>query len=241
MPNAYQQPVIAIDGTSASGKSTLSAEIARAYGARRLEYSLFFRLIALHMLGQGFDPSAQTPPTPDQIHEAARYAGTLTSWETIEALQKDHKDELRSIAVSQTAPYFSGLRAVLDGTDATFRTLINASRTPVVAEGRTSGKYVFPEADVKFYVDADLSQRGQRRGADLRAKGKNVTDASVALDLARRDAQDQTRDYQPTGFDPAIHTELNTTRQTIAETLDTALQHIQQTVSLTPLALGSRL
>lgn len=220
MPNQHGQPVITVDGTSASGKSTLSEELASRYGAKRLEYSLFFRLIGLHMLEQGFVPEPGATVTPGHVAQAAHYARNLT-WDDIEQLK--HDDRLRSIDVSRAAPFFSGLREVLDSTDSAFRTLINASRErPVIAEGRTIGKYVFPEADVKLYVDADLPLRAARRGATIRAKGKDESDEKVARDLAERDRQDQTRAYQPTGFDATVHTHLDTSRQSIEETLQEA-------------------
>lgn len=220
MPNKHGQPVIAIDGTSASGKSTLSEELARTYGAKRLEYSLFFRLIALHMLEEGFIPGATVSVTREQVAEAANFARNLT-WERINTLKSD--DRLRTIEVSQAAPYFSGLPEVLESTDIALQALIDASRDhPVIAEGRTIGKYVYPAADVKLYIDATLGIRGERRAETLRAKGKELTNEEVAADLARRDHQDQTREHQPTGFDETVHTALDTSHHAISETLEAA-------------------
>jgi len=228
MTNAHKQLVIAVDGTSASGKSTLSEKLAEEYGARRLEYSLFFRLIALHMLQQGFVPNAA--PTDAQVAQAAHYAKNLT-WETIQQLKDD--PELRSIDVSRTAPFFSGLPEILTSTDTTIRTLVDACRdTPVIVEGRTIGKYVYPDADVKLFVDADIELRGARRGATLRQKGKNVSNEEAAADLAERDRQDQSRAFQPTGFDASVHTYINTTAQEIGETLAIAKGLIDATMNM---------
>jgi cytidylate kinase len=221
MPNKHGQLVIAVDGTSASGKSTLSNKLADILSAQRLEYSLFFRMIAQHMLDQGFVPSEGAVVTDAQKAEAAHYASSLT-WDTVRALKDD--PSLRTIAVSRAAPFFSGLPEVLASTDAVIRTLVDASRDrSVVVEGRTIGRYVYPEADVKFFVDADLPVRGARRAASLRDKGKNETDDAATADLARRDEQDQTRAHQPTGFDAAIQTRLDTSHQEISETLADAL------------------
>ena len=225
MPNRHHQPVITIDGTSASGKSTLSEQLAERYGAQRLEYSLFFRLIGLHMLEQGFNPEKGAIVTDADKQEAATYARSLT-WDSIQQLKNDPR--LRSIDVSRAAPFFSGLREVLDSTDAVIETLVDASREkPVIVEGRTIGKYVYPAADVKLYVDADLPLRGARRAADLRLKGRNETDEQVAADLAERDRQDQTRAYQPTGFDAAIHHRIDTSHRSIASNLTEAMQYIE--------------
>lgn len=228
MPNRHGQPVITIDGTSASGKSTLSEDLAAIYGAKRLEYSVFFRLIGLHMLDNGFTPTAGTVVTQAHIAEAEDFARNLT-WERIEQIKRD--DRLRTIDVSRAAPFFSGIPEVLASTDTALQHLIDASRDkPVIAEGRTLGKYVYPEADVKLFVDADIALRGERRAATLNAKGKNVTPAEVAADLAERDRQDQTRAYQPTGFDASVHTRLDTSHQTIPETLREAMDTIERTL-----------
>lgn len=227
MPNAQDQPVISIDGTSASGKSTLSEQLAQDLDGIRLEYSLVFRAIALHMLAQGFDPDPGLPPDAAQKHQAAEYSRSLSdiSWEVFTKDISGHPD-LRHIVTSRTAPFFSGLPEVLAHTDAAFIHLISLSPRPVVAEGRTIGRYVYPQAEVKFFVDATLYCRAQRRHATLTGKGRSEAFETVLADLARRDHQDQTRAFQPTGFDPRIQYWLDTTTQTIDETLHEAKQHI---------------
>lgn len=225
MPNAKGQPVIAVDGTSASGKSTLSEELAREAGAVRLEYSLMFRAIALYMLQQGYTPDRE--PTESEIVQAEHYAATISnmSWEEFSNSVKDHPD-LRNIMTSRTAPYFSGRTGVLEHTDKAFKHLINISPKPVIAEGRTIGRYVYPEADVKFFVDATLYRRAERRHESLVAKGKDEAFEVVLTDLARRDHQDQTREHQPTSFDPSQQWWLDTTTQSIEQTLSEAKRKI---------------
>lgn len=223
MPNAKGQPVIAVDGTSASGKSTLSEELAREASAVRLEYSLVFRAIAMHMNDQGFDASAGHDPSDAQIAEAVRYAQSIKAmeWKDFTANIKDNP-ELRSIETSRTAPYFSGHPAILAITDEVLKSLIDMSPKPVIAEGRTIGRYVYPQADVKFFIDATLYRRAERRHASLSEKGKTESFETVLADLAKRDHQDQTRQHQPTTFDPSNQWWLDTTTQSITETLDEA-------------------
>ena len=226
MTNKHGKLVICLDGTSASGKSTLSHELALTHGARRLEYSLFFRIIAAHMLEQGFNPDTGNPPTPLQIEEASRYAASL-QWDTILQLKQD--DFLHSVEVSRATPYFAGIKSVCISTDKLIISLIESSADkPVIVEGRTTGKYVYPQADLKIFVDADLPVRAHRRAEALRNKGKMVTDEAIMKDLAQRDAQDMSREYQPTGFDPDIHTRIDTTHQTIKETLANAMALLQE-------------
>lgn len=231
MPNAQGQPVIAIDGTSASGKSTLSAVLAETSGAVRLEYSLVFRAIAMRMNEAGFDAQRGEAPTPEQVAQAVTFARQVSalSWEDFTRDIKDNP-QLRSIETSRTAPYFSGLPEILDMTDDVLRTLIERSPQPVLAEGRTIGRYVYPQADVKFFIDATLYCRARRRHESLMQKGKNEPFEVVLADLARRDHLDQTRACQPTTFDPAQQWWLDTTTQRIEETLAAAQAKIRQTL-----------
>ena len=228
MPNALQQIVISVDGTSASGKSTLSQRLADDAGGVRLEYSLVFRAIAHHMFyKQGFNPEFGTPATPEQIAQAVAFTQGISQmpWEEFGHTIKDNP-ELRSLETSRTAPFFSGLPEILAITDTVFAELIDNSPSPVVAEGRTIGRYVYPSADVKLFVDATLYRRAERRYADLQSKGKDEPFEIVLADLARRDHQDQTRDYQPTTFDPSTQWWIDTTIQAIDDTLFEAKQHV---------------
>jgi len=220
MPNQHGHTVIAVDGTSASGKSTLSTRIAEIARAERLEYSLVFRAIGYHMYyACKFDPDSPPPPAAEYITQAADYAKSL-NWEEIQRI-KDLPD-LRSIETSRTTPYFSGLPEILEIVDPVFYQLIDSCPRPVVAEGRTIGRYVYPHADVKLYVDADVMVRAARRTANLTEKGKDVTQESVMQDLIKRDHQDQTREHQPTI--PAEDALLvDTGYVTVDETLDTTL------------------
>jgi len=72
-----------------------------------------------------------------------------------------------------------------------------AAEGGVVLEGRDTGSVVCPDAEVKFYLDADLKTRARRRQADLRAQGVELDLVAVELDLARRDRQDMERPLAP--------------------------------------------
>src|SRR5204863_6454050 len=72
-----------------------------------------------------------------------------------------------------------------------------ATRGPLVAEGRDLGTVVFPDAEVKIYLDADLDTRAARRARELQSRGIAVAVADVREDLARRDERDRTRTDSP--------------------------------------------
>jgi cytidylate kinase len=225
MPNLHDQLVISVDGTMASGKTTLSKNLARQYGAKLLEYSLFFRLIAQHMNDLGFTPELQREPSPEEINEALGFAKSI-NWDMISACGSD--PTINSHEVSQTAPYFSGIKEILDVTDNQFIALIDSVRDrPVIASGRTVGKYVYPNADVKLYVDASLDSRSQRCAASNReTKGRTVNTWAGILQAA--DGRDQMRTYQPTIFDPTVHTRIDTSNNTKESTMLQATQVAEQ-------------
>lgn len=224
MPNLHDQIVISVDGTMASGKTTLSKNLARQYGAKLLEYSLFFRLIAQHMNDLGFTPQLQREPSTDEIIEALRFAKSI-NWEMIASCAND--PTIDSHEVSQTAPYFSGIKEILDVTDKQFISLIDSVRDrPVIASGRTVGKYVYPSADVKLYVDAALDARAKRCAASRRETyGRTADNWADILEAA--DGRDQSRAYQPTRFDSNVHTHIDTSNNTKEETMLITTQTIE--------------
>jgi len=70
-------------------------------------------------------------------------------------------------------------------------------RTSVVMEGRDIGTVVFPQADVKIYLDADPQERVRRRALELRAKGEEIAESSLAAEMKERDQRDSTRADAP--------------------------------------------
>lgn len=218
MTNRHGQPVIAIDGTSASGKSTLGENLKKTYGAVLLEYGLFARLVGAHMLEQGFVPPH--PPTAIQVAEAARYARHLTI-PTVELIKRDVEtmNYLQGSYVSGAVGYFAGQPEVMRAIDKTFVSLIDASREkPVIADGRTIGSFVYPNADAKLYIDADLAIRGVRRAEGQRERGESISDAEATEKLRQRDALDQNRTEQSTKFVEGLHTRIDTSGNDVEKT-----------------------
>ena len=234
MPNKHKQPVITLDGTSGAGKSTLNKGLTKVYGERNvrsLEYSLFFRIIAKHMIDQGFViPKDGAGPSDADIQEAVRFAETLKSWEDVKPYQDDAElnASIRTSEVEKVVPFFGGHPSITVITDKVFHALIDNSNVPVIAEGRTVGRYIYPDADVKFYVDADVAERGKRRATSKRKAGKDITDQEEASALAVRDHYDHTRENQPTGYHEPVHTLVDTTVPTAEQTRENAIAFIEE-------------
>ncbi len=184
--------IIAIDGPAGAGKSTIAARLARKLGYVNLESGAMYRALALKAIRNdiSFDDESA-------LYQLARGSGILLE------------------------PTLSGNRVLLDGLDVTSRVretdvTEGASRVSVhpavrqwmvehqramgisggiVMEGRDIGTKVFPDADVKIFLDADPVVREQRRLEQNRIKGVNAE--SVAAELRERDQRDRTRAASP--------------------------------------------
>jgi cytidylate kinase len=175
--------VIAIDGTSASGKSTNAKLVAKALGYIYVDTGAMYRTLAWHCLQKGVD-----------VHDEKAVANLCRRWKTsLECVdnqvrllvdgyypEKEIRTEETSAAVSQVA----AVPKVRDWMKKTQRDCARFGN--LVMEGRDIGTNVFPETDFKFYLDAALDERSKRRAAD-----------GVRENLAARDLRDSQRAAAP--------------------------------------------
>jgi CMP/dCMP kinase len=213
--------VIAIDGPAGSGKSTLAALLARKYGYTNIETGAMYRALALKAIERG---------TPDDGNALA-------------ALARESRIELE--------PQSEGNRVLLDGADVTARIRQQdvtkaASRVSVhppvrewmvarqremgagggvVMEGRDIGTKVFPDAEVKIFLDAAPEVRGSRRF--LQNPSASPPAASVLTELRARDERDRTRANSPlvAAADAVV---IDSTSLTLEEVAQRAVAIIEQ-------------
>jgi cytidylate kinase len=174
--------IIAIDGTTASGKGTLAREVARRYGLKRLDTGALYRAVALALLDAGADPGDEA---------AAAQAARALDLDAID------EDRIRSGAVGAAASVAAAhpaVRAALLEAQRAFA----AHPQGAVLDGRDIGTVVCPDADVKLFVVADLAVRAERRWKELTARGESRTLDTVAADIAARDKRDAERPVAPT-------------------------------------------
>ena len=175
--------VIAIDGTSASGKSTNSKLVARALGFVHVDTGAMYRTLAWHCLQQHIDP---------QDARAVAYA--CRHWKTSLSCVDSHvrllvggyypAEEIRTAGVSAAVPHVAAVPNVRDWMKKKQRECIKFGN--LVMEGRDIGTNVFPETDFKYYLDAGLEERSRRRAAE-----------GVQENLAARDLRDSQRAAAP--------------------------------------------
>jgi cytidylate kinase len=186
--------VIAIDGPSGAGKSTLAKRLARDLGFIYLDTGAMYRALALKILRQSIDldnidlVNAVVARTEIDLKGQNHHMRVLLDGEDVSRL-------IRTPEVSQMASKVSALKVVRQRMLDLQRVL--GSRGNVVAEGRDIGTVVFPDAEVKVYLDASTQERGRRRYQELRAGGQDVDLAETIREMEERDKRDSERDLAP--------------------------------------------
>jgi cytidylate kinase len=193
-PGPKSAPIIAIDGPAGTGKSTLAQRLARSFGWRYVDSGAMYRAVALCAAEQGIswtDEPALTRLCAPLTFEFRLCGGQLT----IYVDRRNVTQAIRSQAVGEGASLvgtFPSIRAML--VDKQRRLGCDGG---LVMDGRDIGTVVFPEADVKFYLDATLEARGRRRWLELQERGEEMTLAEVIDAIGRRDQEDRTRKASP--------------------------------------------
>lgn len=205
--------VVAIDGTSGSGKSSTSRGVASRLGLAYLDTGAQFRAMTWWMLSHGVDVH-DVETVAARAGEPVIVSGTDPLAPTITLDGVDVAVEIRSDAVNAAVSPVSTVPAVRARLLGLQRSIIDAAPNGIVVEGRDIGSVVWPQADLKLYVTADPSARATRRAAEA-GGDLHATKAS----LQARDVIDSGRTTAPlVQAEGAIH--LDTTDHTLDEVID---------------------
>ncbi|NJD57623.1 MAG: (d)CMP kinase [Nitrospirae bacterium] len=183
--------VIAIDGPSGAGKSTIARLLARELGYQYLDTGALYRAVALGLLQHGLNEES----TDAEIIAALDRTTVSFREGKVFLDRKDVSEDIRSPEASHYASVFSARRAVREFLLDTQREALHHAN--LVAEGRDMTTVVFPYASWKFYLDASAQERARRRALELRAKGYDIDEEKIRLDILERDARDSGRDIAP--------------------------------------------
>lgn len=189
---------IAIDGFSSSGKSTMAKKLAKTIGYAYIDTGAMYRAVTLYCLRNGLfdgdrlDTEHLEAALPD-INitfgvDADGKTQTMLNGEVVE--QEIRRMEVSS-KVSIVAAVGSVRRALVKQQQAM------GKQKGIVMDGRDIGTVVFPDAEMKVYVDASPETRARRRYEELRAKGDSVTYEDVLANVSERDRIDTTRAESP--------------------------------------------
>jgi cytidylate kinase len=202
--------IIAIDGTTSSGKGTLAKRLAKHYGLPHLDTGLLYRAVAKAALNAGVD-------LKDEGACARLAAGVeLDAFDEL---------ELRSSGVGAAASVVASLPAVRR---ALFELQRNFAQREggALLDGRDIGTVIAPDADVKLWVDAAVEARARRRFLELSGMGEKVTEEGVLEQLKERDARDAARTDAPMKpADDAVW--IDTTRMRPDECLAKAIEVVE--------------
>ncbi|MBN2233392.1 MAG: (d)CMP kinase [Deltaproteobacteria bacterium] len=186
--------VIAVDGPSGAGKSTICRALAARLGFTYIDTGAMYRCVGLAAREAGIDADDRAGLEALCHHLDIRFA-PANGENRVLLDGRDVSPEIRTPASDTWASAVSRVPEVRRALVALQRRLGEAGR--VILEGRDAGTVIFPDAELKIYLDADLAVRARRRHAEQTARGHAVTLAEVERDIARRDLSDSTRDHAP--------------------------------------------
>ena len=202
--------MIAVDGPAASGKGTIAARLAAAYGLPMLDTGLLYRAVGVRILAAGAD-------LDDPVS-----AETLARGLDLSELEKpDVRTRAAGEAASRCAVH-PGVRSALIDLQRAFAT----RDAGAVIDGRDIGTVIAPEAPAKLYVTASPEVRADRRWKQLVGQGESVTFDEVLADIRKRDARDGGRKDAPMtqAVDAVL---LDTSEMTIEQAFDAARRIVE--------------
>ncbi|HTQ78453.1 MAG TPA: (d)CMP kinase [Thermoanaerobaculia bacterium] len=221
--------VVAIDGPSGVGKSTVARRLARRLGLPFLDTGAMYRAIALKVLDAEIDPAdreaVEGVAEATRVDLARRPDGSfevLADGEPVEARIRTPEVGAASSIVSAHPGVRRRLAALQRET---------ARRFGGVLEGRDIGTRIFPETPYKFFLDARIEVRCQRRHAELAAAGREVPYAEVVREIEERDHRDSTRADSPLTRDPSY---------TFVDASDRSVDEVVEALALAVTGPGGR-
>ncbi len=198
MTDSLPRIIVAIDGFSSSGKSTMARRLASQVGYRYIDSGAMYRAVTLFALDHGMvndgtvDTDALTAALPQiSIDFAVQPDGsqhTLLNGRDVES-------EIRRLRVSEAVSPVAATAPVRRRLTAMQQQL--GADKGIVMDGRDIGTTVFPDAELKIYVDAPAQTRAQRRFKEMVANGASVTYEEVLANVVHRDEIDRNRTESP--------------------------------------------
>lgn len=215
--------IIAIDGPAGSGKSTVSRLLAARLGYLYLDTGATYRAVALQAKRKNIDLK-DTEKISRLCLDLDLQFRTLDGATRLFLGAEDISAAIRSPEMDMLSSVISAIKEVREAMTLLQRKM--AEQRGVVAEGRDMGTVVFPDAECKFFIDADPEVRAGRRYRERLARGEKVSGQEVEKELRKRDDQDMTRALAP--LVPAKDAILlDTTDLTVEEVVETMVRTIE--------------
>lgn len=220
-------PVVTVDGPSGAGKGTLCMLLAEKLGFHLLDSGAIYRVLALAAIHHGVDTESEDALVPLATHLDVQFIAEGDLVKVIlegENVSSELRKEETGTAASKVAA-FPRVREALLRRQRSFST-----NEGLVADGRDMGTVVFPNAEVKIFLDATAEERATRRLKQLQDKGLSVKFDHLLREIQERDDRDRNRAVAPLRpADGALV--LDSTELSIGEVVDQALKYIESKLS----------
>jgi len=187
--------VIAVDGPAGSGKSSVCKRVAADLGLQYIDSGAIYRAITWFFMDKYGDPAKVENPvlslrdvTFSQVFDSSGKSRTFVN-------DKDVSLLIREESVAKNISIFSENSEVRDFVNAMLRSW--ASKESIIMDGRDIGTVVFPDADLKIYLDASVDVRTERRVKEYSDLGKNVDENYIRNQIIQRDDKDKSRQLAP--------------------------------------------
>ncbi len=191
--------IIAIDGYSSSGKSTMARRLAAEIGYRYIDSGAMYRAVTLYALENGIiasDGSINRPALQKALPKLHIDFMPMTDGSQHTMLNgRDVETEIRQLRVSDNVSPVAAIKEVRTALTDLQRRL--GRDKGIVMDGRDIGTTVFPDAELKVFVNASAEMRARRRFLEMSDKGDDVNYEEVLANVVRRDHIDETREESP--------------------------------------------
>lgn len=188
--------VIAIDGYSGCGKSSTAKEVAKKLGFTYIDSGAMYRATALHFLNENLSPlHAEEVEKGLKSLQISFKLNPETEKQETYLNGVNVEDEIRTMRISERVSEAATVKAIRAALVAQQQQL--GQNKGVVMDGRDIGSVVFPKAELKLFMTADVKTRAQRRQLELLAKGERVSLEEIKLNLEGRDEVDSNRNESP--------------------------------------------
>jgi cytidylate kinase len=188
--------VIAIDGYSGCGKSSTAKEVAKKLGFTYIDSGAMYRATALHFLNKNLSPlrAADVAEGLKSLQISFQHNPTTLQQETY-LNGVNVEDEIRTMRISERVSEVATVKEIRAALVAQQQKL--GQKKGVVMDGRDIGSVVFPEAELKLFMTADVETRAKRRQLELQSKGEHASLEEIKSNLETRDEVDSNRTESP--------------------------------------------